>query len=119
MKRVIPSIVFLIILVGLYVLSNKPSGADRSLEKQRTQYLRRIDSLNYAFAIKERKDMELTKRLADSVAGFQIALKRASKVRIQYEKIRPITDADSLAFALTELGYHVVLLPPGSIKDGI
>ncbi len=117
MKRALPAIVFVIILVGLYTLSNKPSGVDRGLEEQRTQYLRRIDSLNYAFAVQERKDKELTKRLADSVAGFQIALKRASKVRIQYEKIRPITDPDSLVRLSAALGYPVVLLPRSGVSD--
>lgn len=112
-------ILILALAVTIYVVTGRPNGAEVMLEIERQKHIEALDSLGAQMSTLRAKETALNERLAQRKDSLQTALKRASKVRIQYEKIRPITDPDSLAFALTELGYHVVLLPPGSIKDGI
>lgn len=91
-------LVILSFAVAVYVVSQKPTGADRSLEEQRTQYLRRIDSLNYAFDRARVKEMALEAKILALKDSLKIQLKTTEKIRGRFEsmkraKVVNLTDA--------------------------
>ena len=83
-------IVFILILVCAYLLSNRPPGSRQELEKQAAVLRARLDSLNEGIIALRARDSLLVAKLAKDRDSLQTALKQAQKQAVKYAKIKPL-----------------------------
>lgn len=88
--RIATIVAFVVILVLLYLLSNRPSGARQELERQEARYLKSMDSLSDVNTGLRLKDSLLVVSLRVKKDSLSIALKRASNQTIRYVEIKPL-----------------------------
>ena len=96
MNKSLPAILFLIILVLLYLVSNRPSGSRQELEKQQARGERRLDSISARMAQRAALDSALIASLRGQNLGLCNSLKMALNQAAKREKIKPLirpTDA--------------------------
>ena len=96
MNKSLPAILFLIILVLLYLVSNRPSGSRQELEKQEAIYKRDLDSISDVNTALRLKDSLLVVSMRVKWDSLSQALKQAQNQAAKYAKIKPLirpTDA--------------------------
>ena len=89
-------VVFLLILVCVYLLSNRPLGSRQELEKQQGRYLQSLDSLEGEIIALRAKEVALIEKLTRGRDSLKTALNDLKTQRSKYAKIKPLirpTDA--------------------------